>query len=327
LHKWIPARTADGQPDLQGVWSDTSVTPLERPKALEGRQFLTDDEVKQLKERGDRLVNDSSNDFVAGDNLFLTLLTNVETLHNPNATGSALWMVKREFDNRTSLITDPPDGRIPALTPEGLRRQAAAQAATLAIPWQAGRDSAAEPRQDQPEANRRIPNGPEDLTNLLRCITWGVPKIAGNTNYLSHYQILQGPGYVVLLSEVNHEARMIPLDGRRHLPQGLRQWNGDSRGRWEGSTLVVETTNFSPKSYFMGSAENLHLIERLTRIGPDTINYEVTVTDPTTWTRPWMAVIRLKRTEDRIYESACHEGNDYVIEGILGGARADTADR
>jgi len=157
-----------------------------------------------------------------------------------------------------------------------------------------------------------------------RCITWGVPRLGGNSGAgpYSYYQILQTPGYLVLTMETNHDARIIPLDGRPHLPQSLRQWHGDSRGRWEGNTLVVETTNFSPKSNFMGSAENLHLVERFTRVAPDTINYEITLNDPATWTKSWTAVIRLKQTQDKIYEFACHEGSYDVMVGILAGARA-----
>jgi hypothetical protein len=128
---------------------------------------------------------------------------------------------------------------------------------------------------------------------------------------------------VVFLSEVNHEARVIPLDGRPHLPQSIRQWNGDSRGRWEGHTLVVETTNFAPKSYFMGSADRLHLVERFTRVSADRIDYQVTIDDATTWTKPWTAVVRLRSAQDDLQEFACHEGNHYVMRGILGGARAE----
>jgi hypothetical protein len=314
---WTPSLTPDGQPDLQGVWSDTSITPLERPRSLQGRQILTDAEVAQLKARADRLFGNAKSDFVAGDNLFLALLADVEAVENPNATGSALNMVWREFDNRTSLITDPADGRIPALTPEGQRRQAANLAANLTIPWQFGQSGS------RAGVQRKLPTGPDDLSNVLRCISWGVPKIAGNTNYTSHNQIIQGPGYVVFLSEVNHEARVIPLDARPHLPSSIRQWNGDSRGRWEGHTLVVETTNFSPKSYFMGAAERLRLIERFTRTAVDTIEYEVTLDDPTTWTKPWTAMIRLKAANENIHEFACHEGNHYVVRGILGGARKE----
>jgi hypothetical protein len=315
---WTPQRTTDGQPDLQGVWSDSSVTPLERPKALGDRTHLTDAEVTQLKERAERLLNNPASDFIPGDNLFLALWANVDAVENPNATGNVFNMVPRDVDNRTSLITDPPDGRLPAVTPDGRRRQADGLASNLTTPWQFG--AASSPAGQSP---RRLPRGPEDLSNLLRCISWGVPKIAGNINYTSHQQILQSPGYVVLLSEVNHEARVIPLDGRPHLPDRLRQWNGDSRGRWEGQTLVVETMNFSPRSFFMGSAEGLHLIERFTRTSPSTMDYELTITDPATWTKPWTALIRLKSTKDLLQEFACHEGNHHVVRGILGGARAD----
>jgi hypothetical protein len=314
---WKQPLTPDGQPDLQGVWSDASITPLERPKALGDRKTLTDAEVAQLKARAERLFNNRESDFIPGDNLFLALWADANAVHNPNATGSVLNMVPREFDNRTSLITDPPDGRLPPVTPEGRRRQSEGLASNLTTPWQFG----AAPSTAQ--APRRGPRGPADLSNALRCISWGVPKIAGNINYTSHQQIVQGPGYVVLLSEVNHEARMIPLDGRPHLATDLRQVNGDARGHWEGNTLVVETTNFSPRSFFMGSADGLRLVERFTRTSASTMDYEVTVSDPTTWTRPWTALIRLKSTDDRLIEFACHEGNHHVVRGILGGARAD----
>ena len=315
---WTPPRTPDGQPDLQGVWSDASITPLERPRVLGDRRTLTDAEVAQLKERAERLFNNRESDFIPGDNLFLALWADADAVQNPNATGSVLNMVPRDFDNRTSLITDPADGRLPLVTPDGRRRQSEGLASNLTTPWQFGAAPST-----APQSLRRVPNGPEDLSNVLRCISWGVPKIAGNINYTSHQQIVQGPGYVVLLSEVNHEARVIPIDGRPHLSEGLRQWNGDSRGRWEGNTLVVETTNFSPKSFFMGSADRLHLIERFTRTSPSSLDYEITVSDPTTWTKPWTALIRLKSTTDRVHEFACHEGNHYVVRGILGGARAE----
>jgi hypothetical protein len=315
---WTPPRTADGQPDLQGVWSDASITPLERPRVLGDRKALTDAEVVQLKLRAERLFSNRESDFIPGDNLFLALWADADAVHNPNATGSVLNMVPREFDNRTSLITDPPDGRLPPLTPEGRRRQSEGLVSNLTTPWQFGAAPSA-----APPPPRRTPSGPADLSNALRCISWGVPKIAGNINYTSHQEIVQGPGYVVLLSEVNHEARVIPLDGRSHLADGLRQLNGDSRGHWDGNTLVVDTTNFSPNSFFMGAGDRLHLVERFTRTSPNTIDYELTVNDPTTWTRPWTALVRLKSTEDRLHEFACHEGNHYVMRGILGGARAE----
>jgi hypothetical protein len=297
-------RTPWGDPDLQGVWLNSSATPLERPKALEGKQSLTDEEVTELKKRAARLFDANGNsDFGGGDAVFLAALANPDVYKSPNhTTGGALEMVEREFDNRTSLIVDPPDGRIPALTPEARQKQAAAQAAAA-----------------------RPPAGPEDLNNANRCITFGVPRLGGNlaVGIYGYNQIVQAPGFVVLMTEAIHDARIIPLDGRPHLPQTIRQWNGDSRGRWEGNTLVVDTTNFSAKSNFMGSAENLHLVERFTRVAPDTINYEIMLSDSTTWTKSWAAAIRLRQTQDKIYEYACHEGNYDVMHGMLAGARAD----
>jgi hypothetical protein len=296
---WTAPSTPDGQPDLQGVWLSNSATPLERPKALEGKPFLTDAEVAELKRRAARLFKEGDSDFASGDNAFLAAYANVEQYKNPNiSAGGASEMVDREFDNRTSLIVDPPDGKIPALTPAGQRRVAAAE-----------------------EAAKRPATRPEDLTNFIRCITFGVPRVGGNfgAGPYSYYQIFQTSGYVVLFTEMIHEARIIPLDGRPHLPQNIRQWSGDSRGRWEGKTLVVDTTNFSPKSYFMGSAENLHLVERFTRVAADTLNYTVTLDDPTTWTKPWTAVIRLKATQQNIYEFACHEGNYVSMVSMLSG--------
>jgi hypothetical protein len=307
---WTPPRTVDGQPDLQGVWLNNSATPLERPKALEGRATLTDGEVAQLKQRADRLFKDGSADFAAGDAVFLAALGNVDRFRNPNATGTTREMIDRDFENRTSLIVNPADGRIPALTPEGKRR-------TASTPPPAG------------GAEQHV-SGPEDLSNALRCISYGVPRLGGNNlsgaGPLGYSQIVQGPGYVVLMLEAIHEARIIAINGRPHLPGTVRQLNGDSRGRWEGRTLVVDTTNFSPQSNFMGSAETLHLIERFTRVAEDQLNYQITVDDPTTWTAPWTAELHLKRrAAEQIYEYACHEGNYFTMMGILGAARADDA--
>jgi hypothetical protein len=209
-------------------------------------------------------------------------------------------MVQKQFDNRTSLITDPPDGRVPPLTPLAQERQAV------------------------DAARQRRLAASEDLSNPLRCITYGIPRFGGRYGDVDfgYFEIVQAPGYVVLMMEAIHEARIIPLDGRPRLSEGIRHWNGDSRGRWEGTTLVVETANFSPKSNFMGAAENLRLVERFTRVAPETINYEITLDDPTTWTKPWTVVIPLRQTHDRLYEFACHEGNQSML-GILGGARAE----
>lgn len=297
---WSAPLTPDGHPDLQGNWVNRSATPLERPKQLEGRQFLTDAEVVELKSRADRLFKDGHSDMPAGDDVFLAALANLEKLKRATSTGDSGIMLEREFDNRTSLIVDPPDGKLPPYTPEGQRRLDALMAATLML---------------------NPPAGPRDLTCFQRCITWGVPMPRPGPD-TSYYQIVQSPGYVVLVMEAIHDARIIPLDGRKHLPPSMHTWNGDSVGRWEGKTLVVDTTNFSPKDNFMGSAENLHLVERFTRVAPDEIRYEITVDDLTTWTKPWTAVLRLKQTQEKIYEFACHEGNFEEMEDMLLGARA-----
>src|SRR6185436_9253814 len=179
-------------------------------------------------------------------------------------------------------------------------------------------------RREIAAAGARRPDGPEVLGLPFRCIAWGVPRLGGRygAGDLGYYQIVQTPGYVLLFMETGHEARIIPL-GREHLPPGTGQWSGDSRGRWEGNTLIIDTINFSPRSTFMGSAENLHLIERLTRVTADTIRYEMTFDDATTWTRPWTAEMPLQRTDQALYEYACHEGNLEMVKGVLSAARAD----
>lgn len=296
---WTPPRTPDGQPDLQGVWANNNVTPLERPKQLEGRQFLTDAELAVLRQKAAELFR-GDGDAAFGDVIFETLLTDTKKfVSRDGQTGdyNQFWLVDRDWDKRTSLITDPADGRLPPLTPEAQQKQATATAA-----------------RERPAA------GPEDRSLSERCITFGVPRF--NAAYNSYYQIVQTPGYVAIMMETIHDTRIIPLDSRPHISQNIRQWHGDSRGHWEGNTLVVDTTNYSPKSNFRGSAQNLHMVERFTRVGPDTINYEVTLDDPTTWTKPWTVMIPLRRSDDLVYEYACHEGNDGIV-GILAGARAD----
>jgi hypothetical protein len=302
---WTPPLAPDGHPDLQGNWVNKSATPLERPKQFEGHPVLTDAEVAELKRRADRIINDSRSDFAAGDNLFLATLANPDHYKSPTATGNATDMPEYEFDNRTSLIVDPPDGRFPPYTPAGQKRQAALAAARLA---------------------RNIVAGPQDLTADQRCITFGVPRVGGNYSsggVFGLYEIVQTPGYVVLFSEAIHDARIIPLDGRPHLPPSVHTWSGDSRGRWEGGTLVVDTTNFTAAANFYGSSDGLHLTERFTRVAADEIRYEIKVDDPTTWARPWTAMVRLKRTDDPVYEFACHEGNDVTMPAMLGAAQAD----
>lgn len=297
---WTPPLTPDGHPDLQGNWVNKSATPLERPKQLEGRESLTDAEVAELRKRFVRIFTDSRNDFPAGDDIFLAALANVDQYKRASATGNSDNTSEREFDNRTSLIVDPPDGKLPAYTPEGQRRLRAEAAAAN---------------------TQNSPARAADLTNIQRCITWGVPMPRPGP-FTSYYQIVQTPDYVLVFLETIHDARIIPLDGRPHLPGSMRTWNGDSIGHWEGKTLVVDTANFSPKDNFMGSAENLHLVERFTRVAPDEIRYEMTVDDPATWAKPWTAVLRLKQTQEKIFEFACHEGNFEIMQTMLSAARA-----
>ena len=299
---WTAPLAADGHPDLQGVWLNNSATPLERPQALEGRPSLTDEEVAELRRRADRLFTNTNADFPAGDAVFLAALGDVARFTSATATGTTSEMIEREFDNRTSLIIDPPDGRIPPLTPDGQQKRAAAAA-----------------------RRRRPPEGPEDFSHIERCLTYGVPRLSGtNTGAgpLGYYEIVQTASHVVLFLEAVHEARIIPLSGRAHLPASVRLWQGDSRGRWDKQSLVVDTTNFSSSSDFMGSSDHLHLVERLTRVAADRLEYQITIDDPTMWTRPWTAVIRLKRSDAHLYEYACHEGNFDIVYDMLSAARA-----
>ena len=300
--RWSPPLGPDGHPDLQGVWLNSSATPLERPKALAGRASLTDEEVAELRRRADRLFKNTNADFAGGDAVYLSALADIDYFKSTTSTGSTNEMIEREFDNRTSLIVDPPDGRIPALTAEAQQRKAKSDA---------GRAHPAE--------------HPEDFTLVERCLTYGVPRLSGtNTGAgpLGYYQIVQTPDAIVLFLEAIHEARIITMDGRPHPPRQIGLWQGDSRGRWEGETLVVDTTNFSARGNFMGSTDHLHLVERFTRVAPDRLDYAITVDDPVTWTTPWTAVIWLKRSAQSLFEYACHEGNYEIMRGMFAAARA-----
>ena len=300
--RWAVPRTPDGQPDLQGVWANNNATPLERPKALAGRLFLTDAELALVKSKAAELFG-GDGDAAFGDSVFEAAVTGAKDFTSTDGqTGNynQFWLVERDFDRRTSLIVDPPDGRIPPFTPEGQKRRAAAIAA------------------------RQVPPaGPENRTPSERCITFGVPRLGAGYN--SYYQIVQTPKFVVLHMETIHDARIISLDRRAHLPSSVRSWTGDSIGHWEGDTLVVDTTNFSSKTNFQGSSERLHTIERFTRVDPNTIHYEIIAEDATTWTKPWTVMIPLKHTQDKIYEFACHEVNRGLM-GILAGARTEERD-
>ena len=285
-------RTPWGDPDLQGVWDFRTITPLERPAELADQAFLTEEEAAGLEtaavDRSERLAQPSE--------------VRTEPLPAGGSVGAYndFWF-DRGFNvvasRRTSLIVDPPDGRIPTLTPAGQQRAALRSAARArpAVTW-------------------------EDRSLFERCVTRGLPRLPGGYN--QNLQILQTPDHVVILYEMMREARVIPLDGRSHLPAAVRLWHGDSRGRWEGDTLVVETTNFSPKNDFRGAGAGLRLVERFTRLDGDTIDHQVTISDPTTFTQAWTAAIPLRRTDAPMYEYACHEGN-YGMEGIMAGARAD----
>jgi hypothetical protein len=299
--RYNPPRTPDGRPDLQGNWTNNSVTPLQRPKAWAGKMSLNDAELAELK-RLVAEVTEEGGDAQFGDSIVENALAGNR---NPTSTDSGtgnynhFWLVERTVeDRRTSLLIDPPDGRLPPLTQAAIDRQTAAAAA---------------------RQGRRQLDNPEDRGLGERCVNFGVPKLGAGYN--SYYQIVQTPTHVVFMSEMAHDARIIPLDGRSHPDRKIQNWNGEPRGRWEGDTLVVESKNFSAKSQFRGSAENLHLIERFTRSGPDTLNYEVTVIDPSVWTKPWTALVPFKKTDELIHEYACHEGNYRSMEGSLKGTR------
>jgi hypothetical protein len=282
-------RTPWGHPDLQGIWNNSTITPLERPARFAGREFLTEEEAKAIDaaaaEQYDQRPQNATQDVDAAYNQFW-------------------WDRGRTVPTRrTSLIVDPPDGRLPALTPEGQRR-AGAIASRL----------------------QGVTAGPEDRNLAERCITRGAPKLPGGYN--NNFQIVQTPTHVAIMQEMIHEVRIIPLSNAPHLPPGVRQWLGDSRGRWEGDTLVIETANYHPLSGFnsyyccRGAAEHLRIVERFRRTGADTLEYRFTVEDPTTFTRPFTVELPMARIDEPIFEYACHEAN-YGLEGILRGARAE----
>jgi hypothetical protein len=297
--QWVLERTPEGHPDFQGIWANNTVTPLQRPKQWEGKTRLTDAEIAELQKVAEKIYeNDGDAQF--GDGLILAVLDKITKpgSYDPG-TGNynQFWLVGRDWhDRRTSLIIDPPDGKLPPMTADARARRDGEIAARKAHAFE----------------------DPEVFPLGERCVNFGIPRV--QSGYNSYLQIVQSPGYVTIMAEMAHDARVIPLDGRPHLDSRIRTWNGDSRGRWEGDTLVVDTTNFSPKSDFMGSHEDLHLTERFTRVGPDVLNYEFTIDDPTTWTKPWTAMIPLKLKDEMIFEYACHEGNE-AIPNMLRGHR------
>jgi hypothetical protein len=302
---WTAPRGADGHPDLSGVWAHNAATPLERPAELAGRAELTDDEVAAMQQKAAELFG-GDGDAAFGDSVYLAVLHNVLGKEKgfksrDVATGdyNSFWVVDRWFEKRTSLITDPPDGKLPPLTDAAKARRA----------------GAAEHRKLHPF------DGPEDIALGERCITGSVPMLgAGYNNY---YQIVQTPTNVAINMEMRHDTRMIPIATRPHLPSAVHLWLGDPIGRWEGETLVVETTNFrtdSPIALGGGASDHARLIERFTRVAANTLKYEVTIDDPATWTKPWTAVLFMRSSKDQIYEYACHEGNE-AMTGTLHGER------
>jgi hypothetical protein len=302
---WTPPRTPDGQPDLQGVWTNNSVTPLQRPKELAGKEFYTDQELAEIQKRErDRLNRDydegegeppANHSGVEGAPL--------ENVHYDHAQFGLDWLQTRvAWNRRTSLIVGP-EGAIPPLTPEARKRLAEIAAKEKGHEF----------------------DGPENRPLAARCIarpTAGPPLLP--TRYNSNLQIVQGPGYVAIETEEIHDARLIPVDGRAHLPKNIRQWMGDSVGHWEGNTLVIDTTNFTDQNPFPG-AQNLHVTERLTRADEDTILYQFTVEDPGMWMKPWSGEVPIKKISGSIYEYACHEGN-YGLANTLRGARVAEAE-
>src|SRR5579864_3852365 len=279
-----PWRTPWGDPDLQGSWSNATTTPLERPAKYAGREFLTPkDRAEQDKETA--IGRDKRGAPGSEDDV--------------NGAYNAAWWERGWSDGRTSLIYDPPDGRKPPLTPEAQKRKGERNESL---------------RTDGPY------NGPEDLDLYTRCIIRApLPRVP--SGYDNNYEIVQTPGSVAIVQELIHETRIIPLDGRPHLDASVRQWLGDSRGHWEGDTLVVETTNFNERTSFEGASKNMHLVERWTRMADDRIDYRFTVSDPETWVKPWSATIPWTKG-GTLYEYACHEDN-LGLYGILAGSRAD----
>ncbi|HTE43093.1 MAG TPA: hypothetical protein VK629_19880 [Steroidobacteraceae bacterium] len=296
--KYSPPRTFDGKPDLQGIWANNNATPLERPKILEGRAELSPVEVDALRKRQEEIFA-GDGDAAFGDAIFEAVLSDVQkykptTFDASTGNYNAFWLVERDFDNRTSLVTDPSNGKIPPML------------------------ASARERNLREMRDRGAADGPESRTLSERCITYGLPSLLAGYN--SYYQIVQTQDTVMIFTEMVHDARVIHLDGRPHASGKIRDWYGDSRGKWEGDSLVVETKNL--RNGFRGSSADVRMIERFTRVGPNTINYEVTVDDPSTWAQKWTLMIPLKHKNEQIYEYACHEGNS-SLAGILAGAREE----
>jgi hypothetical protein len=290
--KWTAPRTPDGQPDLQGYWTNSTYVPLERPDKVT-KAFYTEQEfAAAVKAAAERETEQTEPGTVADVHYDFTQF---------GLDRSQSAFVKNDL--RTAMIVDPPNGKMPPLTPEGQKRAA---------------DRAAERRRLGPttDAVQNMPVG----TRCLIMAGSGPPMM--NAGYNSNYQIVQGQGYVMILVEMIHDARIIPIDTRAPLPENMRQWMGDSRGHWEGDTLVIETANLNGKNPFRGSGERMHVTERLARIDANTLSYRFTIDDPSTWTAPWTAEAPMTKSVGPIFEHACHEGN-YGVRNTLAGARRE----
>lgn len=292
------ARTINGQPDLQGVWANNSTTPLQRPEFFQDRATLTEDEYQRLLARASE-IESGGGDALFGDGFLNAVITGEVQSYDPS-TGNydQSWMASRNIERRTSLIVDPPNGRLPEMRPEARERMT-----------------------QQAQARREGPSDSYTSRPLQeRCITYGMPYMLAGYN--SYYQVVQSATHVAIIQEMIHDVRLIPLDNSPHADENIRLWHGDSRGYFEGDSLYIETRNFSDASEFMGAHDNRIFKEKFTRTSDDILRYEFTMEDDETWVSPWTAVINYTHSADPIYEYACHEGN-YALEGILSGARAE----
>ena len=292
---FVPPKTPWGEPDLQGLYSNKTITPLERPAQFAGQSELTDAEIAELENRAaTRSVDNGRAKGTESD---------VSSAYNE------FWWDrgKKVTTKRSSLIVDPPDGRVPALTADAQRRAAEEYKQSI---FRGG------------GANGRGADWTTDRSLFERCITRGLPGAMSPSAYNNTYRVVQSPGYVAIQIEMLGGTRIISTGGGQHVGSALRQYMGDSRGHWEGNTLVVETTNFSNRTLYRGASENMKLIERFILVEPNVLDYEFTVVDPTTFVRPWTASSPSIRTTAQLFEYACHEGN-YGMEGILQGARAE----
>ena len=326
------AFTPWGDPDLQGLWTTRYDTPLQRPARFADKEFFTDEERAALDIERTAILERDARPAVGNP------------LSSGGAYNRAVFLTHKETGPRTSLIVDPPDGRLPPLTPEAQERRKALRDYQLAL-LQAtdtckeglsgcagGTYGPPSPRRDETPpsyltVNVNRANGPEDRGLGERCMLGRLPDFGGAAGFV--VQVIQSPEAVSIFYDTGQGQgwqRVIPMTDRPHLPPGLRQWRGDSRGRWEGDTLVVDVSNFGPKTDFFGARENLHLVERWRRLDAETLEYVVTIEDPTTWTRPWTVALQLAQQDNaanRIYkEPRCHEGN-YGMPGLLAGARFD----